>query len=176
MSGYSRGNPAMGDILRSVLVLGAVVLGIFLFGRLFAQTPDRPTSDADWRTAASGVQPRADFAPLVPPELPEGWRATRAELIDDRWQLNLLTKDGEFVGLSQRRGDAEALEQLVADRAKGADKVGTARIGGREWDVLDAGEDTVLARVVGPTAVVVAGTASRDELEDYVASLEPYSS
>lgn len=176
MSGYSRGNPAMGDILRSVLVLGAVVLGIFLFGRLFAETPDQPTSDADWRTAASGVQPRAGFAPLVPSDLPEGWRATRAELIDDRWQLNVVTKDGEFVGLSQRRGDAESLEQLVEERAEGADKAAPVRIGGEQWDVLEAGEDTVFARVVGPTAVVVTGTASRDEMQDYIASLEPYSS
>ena len=176
MSGYSRGNPAMGDVLRSVLVLGAVVLGLWLFGQLLTQTPDKPTSDADWRTAASGVEQRAGFAPLAPEELPDGWRATRAELIDTRWQLNLVTQDGEFVGLSQVPGDAKSLRTLIKDRAPDSEPDGTVRIAGDEWQLLTAGEETTLARVVGQEAVVVTGTAPRQQMQDYVASLRPYSS
>ncbi|MFS0886088.1 DUF4245 domain-containing protein [Aeromicrobium sp. 179-A 4D2 NHS] len=176
MGGYSRGNPAMGDVLRSVLVLGAVVLGLWLFGQLLTQTPDKPTSDADWRTAASGVEGRAGFAPLVPDELPEGWRATRAELIDTRWQLNLVTQDDEFVGLSQVPGDAKSLRTLIADRAPDGKPDGTVPIGGDEWQLLTAGDETTFARVVGRQAVVVTGTAPRAVMQDYIASLEPYSS
>lgn len=176
MSGYSRGNPAMGDVLRSVLVLGAVVLGLWLFGQLLTQTPDKPTSDADWRTAASGVEPRAGFAPLVPPELPDGWRATRAELIDDRWQLNLVTDDGEYVGLSQRKGGATVLTSLLDDRVKDARERDATRIGDVTWKVLGSGEDTAFAGLVDGTAVVVTGTATRAQLADYVETLEPYSS
>lgn len=175
MSGYSRGNPAMGDVLRSVLVLGAIVLALWFVGRLVTVTPDQPTSDADWRTAASGVEPRAGFVPLVPPELPDGWRATRAELIGDRWQLNLVTKDGDFVGLSQQPGDAKALPRLVEDRSEGSTADGAVQVDGQTWQVFTAGEDTALARVIGQQAVVVVGTTPRDVLEDYVASLVPFS-
>lgn len=175
MSGYSRGNPAMGDVVRSVLVLGAIVLALWFVGRLVTVTPDQPTSDADWRTAASGVEPRAGFTPLVPPQLPDGWRATRAELVEDRWQLNVVTRDGDFVGLSQRPGDAKTLKQLVEDRAEASDADGAARIGGKAWEVFTSGEDTTLARVVGREAVVVTGSAPRDVLQDYVASLVPFS-
>ena len=175
MSGYSRGNPAMGDVLRSVLVLGAIVLALWFVGRLVTVTPDNPTSDADWRTAASGVEPRAGYTPLVPPELADGWRATRAELIGERWQLNVVTKDGHFVGLSQQPGDATTLEQVVEDRSEGSTADGAVRIDGRPWKVFTAGEDTTLAAVVGREAVVVTGSASRDVLQDYVASLVPFS-
>jgi len=176
MSGYSRGNPAMGDVLRSVLVLGAVVLGLWFVGQLVTVTPDKPTSDADWRTAASGVEARAGFVPLVPDELPDGWRATRAELLGDRWQMNVVTKDGEFVGLTQRPGDANALEDLVEDRAPEAKSADDVEVDGRTWQHFTAGEERTYARLVGKQAVVVTGTASTKQFEAYLASLAPFSS
>ncbi|MTB87910.1 DUF4245 family protein [Aeromicrobium senzhongii] len=177
MSGYSRGVPAMGDVLRSVLVLGAVVVGLFLFGRLLTVTPDNPTSEVDWRTAASGVESRAGFVPLVPAEVPDRWRVTRAELIDDRWQLNVITEKDKYVGLSQRRGDAKALSALVEDRAPGAKPAGDVRIDGQSWQVGTGPKGAVtLSRLVGGDAVVVTGNAGQSVIEDYVASLEPFSS
>ncbi|GAA3532856.1 hypothetical protein AFL01nite_19090 [Aeromicrobium flavum] len=177
MSGYSRGNPAMGDVLRSVLVLGVGVLVVWLLGRLLTVTPENPTSEVDWRAAAGVVESRAGFVPLVPAEVPDRWRATRAELIDGRWQLNLVTGDDEYVGLSQRRGDAQGLGTLVEDRAPGGEEAGTVKIAGRAWQVRTGPEDTTtFAGLVGEEAVVVTGSAERDVLEDYVASLEPFAS
>lgn len=176
MSGYSRGNPAMGDVLRSVLVLGAVVLGLWLIGQLFTQTPDRPTSDQDWQTAASGVEPRAGFAPLAPASLPEGWRATRAELIGDRWQLGLVTDSQEYVGLTQQPGSAAGLQALVNERAPGSDPAGEVQIDGEQWFVFTGEDATTFARVVDQTTVVVTGSADRAVIEDYIAALEPVSS
>jgi hypothetical protein len=175
MSGYSRGNPAMGDVVRSVLVLGVGLLVVWLFSRLLANTPENPTSEVDWRTAAAGVEGRAGFVPLVPDDVPDRWRATRAELIDGRWQLNLVTGDQEYVGLSQRAGDAKGLQSLVEERAPGGEDADTVRIDGRAWQVRTGPEDTTtFARVIGREAVVVTGSADRDVLEDYVASLEPF--
>lgn len=176
MSGYSRGAPAMGDVLRSVLVLGAIVLGVFFIGQLVTVTPDKPTSDADWRTAASGVEQRAGYVPLVPDELPDGWRATRAALDGDRWQLNVVTKDGDFIGLTQRPGDAKDLAALVKDRAPETKPAGEADVAGTTWQLSIAGEERTYARLVGRQAVVVTGTAPRGQFEDYIASLEPFSS
>ncbi|MFO6451468.1 MULTISPECIES: DUF4245 domain-containing protein [unclassified Aeromicrobium] len=177
MSGYSRGVPAMGDVLRSVLVLGGVVLAIFLFGKLFTQTPDQPTSDVDWRTAASGVEVRAGFVPLVPTELPEGWRATRAELIDDRWQMNVVTDVNQYVGLTQRTAAADELPKLVRDRAEGSEPDGEVEINGATWQVFKGPDgDTTLGRAVETEIVVVTSSAQRAVVEDYVASLEPFTS
>lgn len=177
MSGYSRGVPAMGDVVRSVLVLGGIVLAIFLFGRLFTQTPDNPTAEVDWRGAASGVEVRAGFVPLVPTELPEGWRATRAELIDDRWQLNVVTELDEYVGLTQRTGAAEELPKLVQDRAEGSEAAGEVQLSGATWQVFTGPEgETTLGRAVETEIVVVTSSAERTVVEDYVASLEPFTS
>ncbi|MET1133476.1 MAG: DUF4245 domain-containing protein [Aeromicrobium sp.] len=175
MSGYSRGNPAMGDVVRSVLVLGAVVLGLWLVGRLFTETPDNPTSEVDWRGAASGVEVRAGFVPLVPTELPDRWRATRAELIGDRWQLNVVTDEDDYVGLTQRIGEADDLPKLVEDRAAGSKADGEQKIAGTTWQVFSGPDDAVtFGAVVGTDLVVVTSSAERPVVEDYVASLEPF--
>ncbi len=175
MSGYSRGNPAMGDVLRSVLVLGAIVLGLWLLGQILTVTPDKPTSDKDWQTAASGVEARAGYVPLVPASLPEGWSATRAELVGQRWQLGLVTDDQEYVGLTQQPGDADGLQSLVQERAPGSSAAGDVRIDGERWLVFTGDGETTFARLVDGTDVVVTGSADRAVIEDYVASLEPFS-
>ena len=176
MAGYSRGNPSMGDVLRTVVVLSAIVLGVWGVGQFFAVSPDEPTSEVDWRTAAGGIEPRAGFVPLVPDELPAGWRATRAELVEGRWQLGLVTADEEYVGLTQRPGDAADLRRLVDDRAPDSEVEGTERIGGRAWqESTTPGGDRTFARVVDSQAVVVTGSAPRAELIDFVASLVRYS-
>ncbi len=173
MSGYSRGNPAMGDIVRSVLVLGGIVLALWLFGRLFTVTPDEPTASVDWQTAASGVEPRAGYAPLVPPSLPEGWRATTAKLTGTQWQLGVVTDDGGYIGLTQASVEPET---LLRDRAPGSKAAGEVELGGRTWqERTGPEEDTTFVTTVGEQAVVVRGSADRDVLEDYVASLVPFS-
>lgn len=174
MSGYSRGVPAMGDVVRSVLVLGAIVMGLWFVGKLFTVTPENPTSDVDWQTAASGVERQLGFVPLVPEKLPEGWRATTATFADGRWQLGLMTEDGEYVGLSQSAVD---VSDLLRNRVPGNTGSGTVDIAGNTWLVRSSPKgEAALARKVGTGAVVITGSADRDELEDFAASLVPYSS
>ncbi len=173
MSGYSRGNPSMGDVLRSVFVLGAIVLGLWLVGQLVTNTPDEPTRSVDWQTAASGVEDRAGFVPLVPAELPKAWRATSARVVNDSWQLGVLTGQDKFIGLTQQ---ATEVADLVKDRAAGSKPAGEVTIGGAKWQLRTGpGEDTTYARQIGDQAVVVTGSATRAQFEDYIASLQPYS-
>ena len=173
MSGYSRGNPAMGDVFRSVLVLGAIVLAVWFVGRLVTLTPDKPTSDVDWQLAASGVEPRLGFVPIVPNELPKSWRATSAKVAEDRWQLGVLDDSGEFFGLSQNVG---SIDSLIRERAKGSKYVGPVEVAGQIWYLYKRpGKDLTFAREFGDQAVVVTSTAKQAEIEDYLQTLVRYS-
>ena len=40
-TGSSRGNPSMGDIFRSIAVLGGIILTLFVVGRIVTITPDQ---------------------------------------------------------------------------------------------------------------------------------------
>jgi len=163
----------MGDVLRSVLVLGAIVLGVWFVGRLVTVTPDKPTNDVDWQLAASGVEPRLGFVPLVPAELAKSWRATSAKVVDDRWQLGVLDSSGEYIGLSQKVG---SMDSLLRDRASESKPAGTVEVAGQTWYLSKGpGKDLTFAREVGDQAVVVTGTAKQAEIEEYLRSLVRYS-
>lgn len=173
MSGYSRGNPAMGDVVRSVLVLAAVVLAIWGIGRFFTVTPDQPTSEVDWRTAASGVEPRAGFVPWVPSRVPEDWRVTSARLVDTRWQMGVVTADSDFIGLDQQAGD---VDDLVQDRAAGSEPDGEVNVDARTWKVRTGPEsDTTYTIAADGQALLVRGDAPRADIEAFLALLGPYS-
>ncbi|WP_165570456.1 DUF4245 domain-containing protein [Aeromicrobium sp. IC_218] len=173
--GYSGGNPAMGDILRSVLVLGLVLVVIYGIGQLiYGRDPESPAPKVDYATAAQTSQRAADFGVLVPAELPDGWQSNSARFEPGErggWHLGVLTADDEYIGLEQfKRSEA----QLVREFADGAEDAGTVDIDGRTWRVLKGAENpVVLVTTIDDTAVLVTATAPRAQVEDYVATLRP---
>ena len=58
-TGSSRGNPSMGDILRSVAVIGVIVLAVWAFGKIFTTDPGDPVKPVDY---AQVVQQDLDAA------------------------------------------------------------------------------------------------------------------
>ncbi len=172
--GYSGGNPSMGDILRSVLVLGLVVLVVYGVGQLiYGRDPETVAPDVDYATAASSAQQVADFGLLAPPRLPAGWISNSARFEPGErggWHLGVLTDDEEYIGLEQfKRTEAE----LVDEFADGSKDAGAVTIDGREWRVRQGAENpVVLVTTIEDTAVLVTSTADRDVVEEYVASLE----
>lgn len=170
MSGTSsRGNPSMGDIFRSIAVLGVIVLGLFLIGRLVTITPDEPTRSVDYREAVESSRTVADFDVYAPTSLPPGWRATSVRYEEDSWHLGVVTEDGEYVGLEQvESGVGRAVERF----AKGSRADGRAVIGGDTWTVRAGPRDDVtFVRSDGAMTVVVTGSLPRAEMERYVSSL-----
>lgn len=167
----SRGNPSLGDIVRSVAVMGGIILALWLVGRLFTVTPDEPpVRTVDYASVVPAAERETGFDVLAPDALPAGWRATSARVRDDTWYLGVLTDDDdEFVGLTQRPGDEDV---VVDDEAEGSDRDGTVELGGVTWTRWTAsGGGLVYSRQVGETTAVVESRLDRASLEAYLATL-----
>ncbi len=168
-TGSSRGNPSIGDILRSVGVLGLLILAIWGFGQLFTNTPDETVKPIDYAATVRSARPAADFDLLAPPTLPAGWAATSARFTPTSWHLGVITDDQDYIGLEQAKLDAK---QLIDDFAKGSQSAGTVTIDGDTWDLRKGpdGDVTYVRTEAGLTTLVV-GEAPRPDVEAYVASL-----
>jgi len=170
MSGTSsRGNPSMGDIARSVAVLGAILLALFGLGRLLTVTPDEPASTVDYRSAVESSRTVADFDVLAPASLPDGWRATSVRFEQDSWHLGVVTADDDYVGLEQVAADPRrALDRF----ANGSRSYGDTVVGREKWSLYTGpGDDLTYVRRDGDMTIVVTGTAPRQVMESYISSL-----
>ena len=130
----------MADVVRSVAVLGLIVLAIWGFGRFFTSTPKDPTTSVDYAQAARQVADAVSFEVVAPPVLPQGWRATSARLDDDRWHLGVVTSDDQYVGLEQAEQPATG---LLKSFAPGGRAVGTVTIAGQEWSERTAADGDI---------------------------------
>ena len=170
----SRGNPSMGDIARSIAVLGAIILALFALGRLFTVTPDEPTQSVDYRSAVESSRTVADFELLAPDSLPEGWRATSVRFEPDSWHLGVLTDEDDYVGLEQVTADTgRAIERF----ANGSRDEGTTVVEGETWSLRTGPRDDLTyvrrdsAASDGGMTIVVTGSAPRVVMERYISSL-----
>jgi hypothetical protein len=170
MSGTSsRGNPSMGDIARSVAVLGAIILALFALGRLVTVTPDAPTPSIDYQSAVESSRTVAEYDVFAPSSLPDGWRATSVRFEKGEWHLGVVTDDDDYVGLEQVEADpARAVERF----ANGSRAFGDTEVGGETWSLHTGPRDdlTYVRRDAGST-IVVTGTAPRHVMERYISSL-----
>lgn len=159
----------MGDIVRSVVVIAAIVLAVWGFGKFFTTTPDDPVEAIDYATIVGQARPAADFELLAPATLPPGWKATSARLEPNSWHLGVLTDDQDYVGLEQVKVGVERAVDRFADDSKAG---GTADIAGETWTVRKGPNNrlTLVRREDGLTTLVN-GTAPRAVIEDYVSSL-----
>lgn len=173
MSSTSRGNPSMGDILRTTIVLGLILVGLFAAGKLlFTVEPENPTSDVDYLLAASGVENSAGFDPLVVPKLDEGWRATVAKFDGNSWRF-VITRDKEFYSFEQvRMGEREFL--LTSGITLKDDA--TVDFDGTTWRIgSDESGNPAYLRDDSGFMYAVTSNAKRADIEAYMASLVPFS-
>lgn len=168
-TGSSRGNPSMGDVVRSVAVLSALILALWGFGQLFTNTPEEAVKPIDYAKTVTNARPAAEFELVAPSALPKGWAATSARFTPTSWHLGVLTDDEKYVGLEQAKFGAK---QLVAKYAKDSKPAGTVRIDGEEWDLHKGpGAEVTYVRNTDGVTTLVTGEATRAEVEAYVASL-----
>lgn len=175
MAGSSRGNPKLGDVIRSVGVLGAGLLVVWLVAHLFyGKAPERPDVPAvDYAAVLPGAERETGADLLAPTSLPDGWKVTSSRVREKVWSLGTLTADQRFIGLQQAAGAEEAtVEELVP----GSERVDEVRIGTDTWTRWSSPDgETSYSRVVPgsseDTTAVVSSDVDREVLERYVASL-----
>ena len=168
-TGSSRGNPSMGDIARSIGVLGAIILALFLVGRLVTVTPDQPTRSIDYREAVESSRTVAEFDLYAPRSLPQGWRATSVRFEENTWHLGVVTDEDDYVGLEQV---ATSTKRAIERFANGSRARGETDIIGDTWSLRTGPrDDLTYVRRDGDITIVVTGTASRPVMERYISSL-----
>jgi Protein of unknown function (DUF4245) len=163
------------DVVRSLVVLLAVIGAIALYQAALSDDPPEPARAVDYAPTLNAARADARYPVLAPKRLPEGWRATSARYSPGEewaWHLGVLTSDEEYVGLEQA---AIAADSLVDEAANGTEPTGETRIDGEVWQVRrdDSRGETTLVRESEGVATLVTGTASQATLEDYVRGLRP---
>ena len=157
-----------------------VSLGVVLIAVLVVVRPDpAPPESVDFAAVAAQAQPTVD-APLVVPELPDGWSANSAKLETSAgvtsWYIGLITPDTQFIGVHQ---GLDANTTWLAGQLGSAQATGTATIDGVTWNLYDNRHATddpgnlayAMTAEQGVSTLVLFGTASDSEFETLAASM-----
>lgn len=167
-------NASLGDMFRSIFVIGLVILGLAGLGVWFQVRPETKVQAVDYATAAKAARGVSGFAIYTPASLPKGWKATTVSYtagVRGAWHLGVVTDDEKYIGLEQTgAGRLKALEDFAPD----TEPKGSSTVGGFDWQVRKSNRgETTLVRDDGDITILVTGTAKQSVIEDYAASLTP---
>ena len=163
-------------LLGAMLITVVAVVGFVGFRALVTDEPDVEPEEVDYLETV-GLAQDADIEPVYPAELPEGWIATRAEVLPEGppgFELTLLTDDEEVVVMVW---SGEPIDDLLAERVddedvEDADPLTVDGSVARHWGgYADPGGDLAYAAEVGDHSVLVYGSAPGDDLRAIVESL-----
>lgn len=173
MAGRARGFETVGDMVRSLGLVVAVVAVLVFLG-------SRPNPEAvkvvDYQRQVQAAERVAPYDVLAPHGLPPRWRATSARLrvSEDRrvadLHIGFVTPSDAYAALEESNAPAAA---FVAKETKQGVVDGTLAVAGRTWEKRrrEAGDERSLVLRTADVTVVVTGTASYDELARLAASL-----
>ncbi len=162
------------DMVRSLAVIGVVVVGIYWF----VPRPDtQMIPEADLPVASAQAEQAGDV-PVVVPVVPKDWRATSARRepakdgLPATWHIGYLTGSKEYAGVKMTR---EATDLWFINATTEGDDVATpVDIDGVEWATWVSRENRVslVHGDIGGPAIVVSGTATRDELAELATAVQ----
>lgn len=174
------------DMLLSMGLIALPILAVVLFFPHDAPNPQNAVQTVDYSVSLQqardpGVLP---FEALAPVGLPAGWRATSVHAAFDQsaplhWEIGFQSPDGQYVALVQVTG-GKLVQDVLDTQAPNATAGAKAAVGGFTWTEYTSadGSRRALGRTEDGTAagtqvgVVVAGTGSFDELEQFAATLK----
>lgn len=165
------GNPSFADIARSMAVLGAVLVGLFLLGQLVWGNDAEERPGVDYAQTVESVRQTAPYPIYAPTSLPDGWRSNGVSFEpgeQGRWHLGVLTDDDRYIGLEQANASAQ---RMVDQYASGAEQRGAVDIDGVTWQRWSGAGETAYVREEGQMTVLVGGPAPRDDIERYLGLL-----
>ncbi|EFQ82750.1 hypothetical protein HMPREF0063_11959 [Aeromicrobium marinum DSM 15272] len=163
----------MGDILRSVAVMGGIVLALWVAGLTLTRTPETAVRPVDYEPIAQSARQVVEYPLLSPGTLPDGWLANGARFSpgpDQLWHLGVLTDQERYIGLEQSTLPAD---EMVERFAEGSEPDGTIEVGDRVWELRSGPDDriTLVDETDGATTLVTTGTAPIGDVRRYVALL-----
>lgn len=168
-----RGRESIGDMVRSLGIVLAIVLVVFLLGR----PPGSDESALRVVDASGDVQAFAQEVRgvSVPGRLPAGWRSTVSSYRFGSGQLRVgwVTPRNQYAEYAASTGPPGP---FLRDITGNAPRTGTVTVGGTRWTEYRSGRAISLVRRDGPATVVlgtVRDTASLDELRVLAGSLTP---
>lgn len=172
-SRYERSFPGM---IGAMIVTLAAIAAFVFFRDANRNDLEVTRPGIDYLPEVASLQQGASFPIAYPPALPEGWRVTALDFDNEvglTWSVDLLSEDGEYVGIRQAESEADPLldEYVDEDAFQGDDvKLDSPLVSSWEsWQDVQ-GDQAVLAEVEG-TRLLVFGTVGESELEDFAASL-----
>ncbi|MEU8889803.1 DUF4245 domain-containing protein [Streptomyces sp. NPDC048442] len=166
-----RGNQKIRDMVLSMVVIGAVVAGIYTV--IPHDENADPLKTVDYRVELSTAQRSAPYPVLAPQGLPKEWRATSVTYRGDEgkaWHLGFLDPQKEYVAVEQSTNDPAKYVPKVTLSAKDTGK--TQEAGGRTWQVWKGEKYDALVRTDKGATTVVMGTAIDERLAEMAAALK----
>jgi hypothetical protein len=172
--GRGGGSRTVADMIRSLLVVGAIVVVIVLIVPRPSSVSQPPV---DVVGMAQGAAPDAHFTLAVPQGLPDDWKPTAASLltsVDDvqTWHVGYQTSSGQYAALEQAK---DVTTGWVRSNSGGGTAVGQQVVGTSTWTQLlhkNRLQRTLLLND-GALTYLVTGTAGWSELAQLVESLRP---
>lgn len=166
---------SVAGLVGSLLVTVLAIAGFVGVRALVRTDPEYDPQEVDYLELVEQAQ-QADLAVVYPEQVQPGWQATSVHLLGGHnWSLAIgfLTEDDEFAGVRQEHRPIEEIVAAVVDEdALEGDEVRLSSGVAERWRTFtDAGGDRAFAADVGDTAVVVYGSARREDLVALVAEL-----
>jgi hypothetical protein len=165
------------NMLRSMLVIGVIVLGLIAIVPRVSEVP-RPAVDAAGK--ASQVAAETSWPVELPQGLGQGWVPTVASYAPGTEKVPTFTTvwktpSGHDIALKQAVKVTDGWLRRSVDDGVPA---GTAQLSGRTFERYAApnlGQASYVVRGAGPggLTIVATGTAPDDELKEFVTALRP---
>lgn len=163
-------------LIASMAVTAVAVVVIVWLMSLFRDEPDAEPEAVDYLELV-GLAQDADLRPAYPAEIPEGWRATKAEVLPDDEpdvDLGFLTDDDRYVGVVWSDDDVDDLlrERVDESDVETTESFTVSGSVAEEWQgYADPGGDRAYAAEVDGRTVLVYGDASEDDFAAIVGAL-----
>ena len=167
-------NRSFSGMIGAMVVLVLVVLVFVAFRAVNREDATVEIEAVDYAGPAEYAQDTAEFAVLVPAELPDGWKATSVRFDqgrDQTWHLGVLTDDEKYVGLEQ--ADRSVGDMVATFVGEETEVGGEVDVDGTTWQVFrdTADDDVALVTEDAQVVTVVVGSVDEETLTSYAASL-----
>lgn len=166
-----RGKQTVRDMVLSMVAIGVVVSGIYLF---VPHSEGDPVKTVGYTVELGQARRDAPYAVAAPVGLGKDWRATSvtydasdSEAVE--WHLGFVDPQDEYAAVEQSNGKADT---FIEAKSHGAVRSGSRTVDGATWLKYKGSKYDALVREQSGVTTVVTGTASYDRLAELAAALE----